>query len=143
MAFYPQLEFPTASRRRGLGNGYTQGFLPIWTEKDFGKWTMNAGAGYDINPGKDNRHWWLMGLMLQRKITDHVAVGAEAFHQTAQVKAGRSDTYFNPGVIWDLNDLEHLLLSVGHTVQGSGGWQAYVGVQFAFGPKETKDPPAK
>ena len=139
VAFYPQLEIPTASRSRGLGDGYTQGFLPIWTEKDFGKWTTNIGAGYYINPGKDNRNWWFMGAMLQRKITDQVAVGVEIFHQTVQVRGGRSDTYLNPGVIWDLNDLEHLLLSVGHTVQGSSGWQAYLGVQFTFGPKDAKE----
>ena len=139
VAFYPQVEIPTASRSRGLGDGYTQGFLPVWTEKDFGKWTTNIGAGYYINPGKDNRNWWLMGAMLQRKLTDRVAVGAEIFHQTAQVSGGRSTTYLNPGMIWDLNELEHVLLSVGHTVQGSSGWQAYVGVQFTFGPKDAKD----
>ena len=139
VAFYPQVEFPTASRSRGLGGGYTQGFLPLWTEKDFGKWTTNIGAGYDINPGTDNRNWWLVGVMLQRRITDHFAVGAEVFHQTAQVNGGRSNTYVNPGLIWDLNDLEHVLLSVGHTVQGSSGWQAYLGIQFTFGPKEAKE----
>ena len=139
VAFYPQVEIPTASRNRGLGDGYTQGFLPVWTEKDFGKWTMNAGAGYYINPGRDNLNWWFMGAMLQRKITDQVAVGAEVFHQTVQVKGGRSVTCVNPGLIWDLNTLEHLLLSVGHTVQGSRGWQAYLGVQFTFGPSEGKE----
>ncbi len=144
VAFYPQVEIPTASRSRGLGDGYTQYFLPLWTEKDFGKWTTNIGAGYYINPGQNNRNWWFTGAMLQRKITDQVAVGAEVFHQTAQVKGGGSSTYLNPGVIWDLNDLEHVLLSVGHTVQGSSGWQAYVGIQFTFGPKEGKpDAPGK
>ena len=139
VAFYPLVEIPTASRSQGLGDGYTQYFLPLWTEKDFGKWTTNIGGGYYINPGQDNLNWWFMGAMLQRKITDHVALGAEVFYQTAQVRGGSSSTYVNPGVIWDLNDLEHVLVSVGHTVQGSSGWQAYLGVQFTFGPKEDKD----
>jgi hypothetical protein len=138
VAVYPQLEIPTASRSRGLGDGETQCFLPVWTEKDFGKWTVNAGLGYYINPGPENLNWWFTGAMLQRRITDQVAVGTELFHQTVQVRGGRSSTYINPGVIWDLNDLEHLLLSVGHTVQGSSGWQSYVGIQFTFGPKEAK-----
>ena len=95
-----ECERTTASRGRGLEDGYTQGFLPIWTEKDFGKWTTNIGGGYDINPGKENRNWWLMGAMLQRRITDQVAVGAEVFHQTVQVRGGKSETHLNPGVIW-------------------------------------------
>ena len=140
VAFYPQVEIPTASRSRGLGDGYTQYFLPVWTEKDFGPWTTNVGAGYYINPGADNLNWWFMGAMLQRRITDRVAVGTELFHQTVQVRRAKSITYINPGIIWDLNDLEHVLLSVGHTIQGSSGWQAYVGMQFTFGPKEAKDP---
>jgi hypothetical protein len=90
VAFYPLVEVPTASRSRGLGDGHTQYFLPLWTEKDFGKWTVNIGGGYYINPGKDNLNWWFMGAMLQRKITDHVALGAEVFHQTVQAKGGNS-----------------------------------------------------
>ena len=140
VAFYPQVEVPTASRSRGLGDGRTQYFLPVWTEKDFGPWTLNAGGGYWINPGAGNQNWGLVGAMLQRRITDHFAVGSEVFHQTPQVRGGRSSTYINPGVIWDRNDLEHVLLSVGHTLQGPSGWQAYLGIQFTFGPdKEAKD----
>ena len=139
VAFYPQMEVPTASRSRGLGDGQLQEFLPVWTEKDIGKWTVNAGGGYWINPGAGNQDWWLLGVMLQRRITDHFAAGSEVFYQTPQVRGGRSNTYINPGVIWDVNDLEHVLLSVGHTVQGPNGWQAYVGIQFTFGPKDAKE----
>jgi hypothetical protein len=138
VAFYPLVEIPTASRSRGLGDGRTQYFLPIWTEKDFGDWTTNIGGGYYINPGGGNLNWWFAGIMLQRKITEHVSIGAEVFHQTAQIQGGKSDTYINPGLIWDLNDLEHVLVSLGHTVQGSSGWQAYLGLQFTFGPKDSK-----
>ena len=139
VSFYPLVEIPTADASRGLGDGRTQYFLPLWTEKDFGNWLLNAGGGYWINPGGGNRNWWFMGAMIQRKMADHFFLGTEVFHQTAQVVGGRSNTYTNTGIIWDLNDLEHVLVSVGHTIQGPSGWQAYLGIQFTFGPKDAKD----
>ena len=139
VAFAPQVEIPTASRSRGLGDGYAQCYLPMWAEKDFGKWITDFGGGYNINPGKENLNWWFMGAVLQRKITDRLIVGAEIFHQTVQVRGGRSNTYINLGVLWDLSDLEHILVSVGHTVQGSSGWQAYLAIQFTFGSEGGKE----
>jgi hypothetical protein len=135
VATFPLLELPTASERRGLGDDHLQAYFPLWMQKDFGKWTAYGGGGYWINPGANNKNWGFVGLLLQRKVTDQLTLGAEVFHQTVQVRGGDSSTYINPGGIWDLNDLEHILFSVGHTVQGQNGYQAYVAIQFTFGPK--------
>lgn len=34
---FPLVELPSGNASRGLGAGYTQEFLPIWVQKDFGK----------------------------------------------------------------------------------------------------------
>jgi hypothetical protein len=79
---FPLVELPTGDAKRGLGAGYVQAFLPVWVQKDFGKWTTYGGGGYWINPGPGNRNYWYAGWLLQRQLTDKLAIGAEVFHPT-------------------------------------------------------------
>jgi hypothetical protein len=37
---------PTGNESRGLGAGHVQLYLPIWFQKDFGKWTTYGGGGF-------------------------------------------------------------------------------------------------
>jgi hypothetical protein len=116
VAVYPLLEVPTGNGARGLGAGYAQAFLPVWAQKDFAKWTTYGGGGYWINPGPGNRNYWFAGWLLQRQLTDHLAIGAEVFHQTSSV-VGRDGTWgFNVGATYDFTEHYHLLASA-----GSGG----------------------
>ncbi|MBV9842494.1 MAG: hypothetical protein JOY99_13350 [Sphingomonadaceae bacterium] len=79
VAFFPSLSVPTATR--GFGGGRVSAFLPLWAQKDFGKWSLFGGGGYTINPGRDARNFWLEGIALSRAITDAVSLGAEIYHQ--------------------------------------------------------------
>lgn len=135
VACYPLLELPTGNASRGLGAGHPQVYLPIWMQKDFGKWSTFGGGGYWINPGTYNWNWWYMGWAAQYQVADHLALGAEIYHQTRQDVADLSSTVINVGGTWDLNDEEHILFSVGHTVQGQSTYVGYLGIQFTFGPK--------
>jgi hypothetical protein len=110
---FPLLEVPTGNAKRGLGAGYTQAFLPIWLQKDFGKWTTYGGGGYWINPGPGNRNYWFAGWELQRQITDKLALGVEVFHQTSSMIGRGGTTGFNVGAIYDFTEHEHLLFSTG------------------------------
>jgi len=113
VGIFPLLEIPTGDARRGLGAGYTQAFLPVWAQKDFGKWTTYGGGGYWINPGPGDHDYWFAGWLLQRQVTDKLALGAEVFHQTSSM-VGRGETSgFNVGGQYDLNEHNHLLFSVG------------------------------
>ena len=132
---FPLVELPTGDAKRGLGAGYTQVFLPVWVQKDFGKWTTYGGGGYWINPGPGNRNYWFTGWLLQRQVTDKLALGAEVFHQTSSM-VGRGDTTgFNLGGVYDFTDHYHLLFSA-----GQGGNAAavanptayYLGFQWTF-----------
>jgi Putative MetA-pathway of phenol degradation len=131
---FPLVELPTGDSARGLGSAHTQVFLPVWLQKKFGTWTTYGGAGYWINPGAGNRNWWFTGWLIQKEVRPGLTIGAEIFHETAQSNGAESDTKMNVGVIWDLDETRHILASVGPTIQGPVGYQAYFALQFTFGP---------
>ena len=133
---FPLVEIPSGDREHGLGSGHAQVFLPLWLQKSFGPWTTYGGGGYWINPGKDNRDWWFTGWLLQREITSALTLGAEVFHETPSEKAGNSDTRLNFGGMYNFSDIYHFLFSAGHTIQGPGGFQAYLAFQVTFGPEK-------
>jgi hypothetical protein len=113
VAVFPLVEIPVGDARHGLGEGHTQVFLPIWIQKDFGKWTTYGGGGYWISPGLGNRNYWFAGWLLQRQVTDELAIGAEVFYQTASMVGLGDSTGFNVGGIYDLTEHYHLLFSLG------------------------------
>jgi hypothetical protein len=115
----PTIELPSGDFHRGLGGGVTRVFLPIWLQKDFGDWTTYGGGGPTINEGRDNKNFWFVGWVLQRKITDQLAIGAEIFHQTAEIVGEKDSTGFNVGATYDVTDHYHLLFSIGRGLQNA------------------------
>ena len=67
---FPLVELPTGNQLRGLGQGYTRVFLPIWLQKSFGDWTTYGGGGYWFNQSErlGDKNYWYAGWLLQRKI---------------------------------------------------------------------------
>ncbi len=110
---FPLVELPSGDARRGLGAGYVQAFLPLWIQKDFGKWTTYGGGGYWINPGPGNRNFWYAGWLLQRQVTDKLMLGGEVFHATSSMDGRRDSSGFNMGGQYDLTEHDHLLFSIG------------------------------
>src|SRR5579884_3896439 len=132
---FPLLEVPTGSEEDGLGSGHVQAFLPLWLQKSFGDWLVYGGGGYGINPGAGNKNWGFGGLLVQRQITAHFALGAEIYHRTAMETGGAGDTAFNVGTILDFSEHQHLLFSAGRSVDGPTDFQVYLAWQFTFGPE--------
>jgi len=85
------------------GRDTLQAFLPVWAQKDFGKWTTYGGGGYWINPGPGNRDYWYVGWLLQRQLTDKLAIGAEVFHTTSSMVGRDGVTGFNVGGQYDIH----------------------------------------
>ena len=54
-AVFPAVTVPTGAR--GFGTGQASLFIPVWMEKDFGKWSTFGGGGYDVNPGVGQRNY--------------------------------------------------------------------------------------
>ena len=132
---FPLVEAPTGNRGRGLGGGEWRTFLPLWLQKDFGKWTLYGGGGYWINPGAGNQDWGFVGAVLQCQVRDNVLIGGEINHSTPAQIGGPADTTFNLGTVIDFTEHQHLLFSAGRSIHGPTDFQCYLAWQFTFGPE--------
>lgn len=131
---FPLIELPSGDYEAGLGNGRAQYFLPLWLQKDFGKWSVYGGGGYWINPGPGNRNYGFTGIVVQRQITEKMFLGGEIFHQTATTVGGSDMTAFNVGGGLGLVDNLQLLFTVGSGLQHNAmdriSW--YAGLYYSF-----------
>jgi hypothetical protein len=125
---YPLVELPSGNERLALGAGYVRAYFPVWIQKSFGDWTTYGGGGYWINHGDGtaNHDYWYAGWVLQRQVTQQLAIGGEIFHQTATVSFGNTDplftrptTGFNIGAVYDADEHNHILASVGTGLQNA------------------------
>jgi hypothetical protein len=145
VAIYPAVDAPTGSVVHGLGTGATHAFLPLWMQKNFGKWSTYGGGGYWINPGPGNRNYWFLGWQVQRQVTSNLTLGGELFHQTASTTGEPGSvgfplgtqvtTGFNLGGTYDFSDNYHLLFSAGRGIQNadtSNRFAYYLGFQWTF-----------
>jgi hypothetical protein len=114
IGIFPLVELHTGNAARGLGAGYTQTFLPVWVQKDFGEWITYGGGGYWINPGPGNRNYWYMGWLLQHQITKSLLLGGEIFHQGSNADGREASFGFSFGGVYDFTEHDHLLFSAGH-----------------------------
>lgn len=134
VGIFPMVEFTTGDTGKGLGNGRTQYFLPIWLQKNFGQWTTYGGGGYWINFGEGNKDWWQFGWQLSREINKHLTLGAELYYKTASTNDSSDTTGYSVGTIINITENHHILLSMGQDINGPNYLSVYVGYQFTFGP---------
>jgi hypothetical protein len=135
VGIFPLIEIPTGNPDRGLGEGETRVFLPIWLQKDFGDWTTYGGGGYWSNPGSGKKGYWFTGWLLQRQVTKQLAISAELFHDTAMEVGGRDSAGFNVGGVYDLTEHYHLLFSAGRGLQDArdtNEFSYYLALQKTF-----------
>jgi len=141
---FPLVELPTGDHRRGLGNGKTQAFLPLWLQKSWGQenrqWTTYGGGGAWLNPGAGNKDYWFTGAVLQKQVADRLTLGGEVFHSGASSQTASSHTGFNLGGIFDITRHWHFLFSAGRDFQGDNRLTAYVGLQLTFGRSPSREP---
>jgi len=133
---FPHLEVPTGSRRRGLGNGRPQVFIPIWVLKSFGPWATYGGAGLWTNPGPGNRNYWAYGWEVQRELSKVVTIGAEIFGNTETARGEGSRTGLNFGAILTPSRGQSILLSAGRDIHGPSRFSIYVAYYRTFGPQD-------
>ncbi len=131
---FPLVEIPSGDAHEGLGNGKARYFLPVWLQKDLGKWTTYGGGGYWINPGEGNRNWWFSGVLLQYSFAEDFYLGGEVFHQTADTSSGKDSTGFNLGGGLPLSGKFQILFSAGSGLQhaSTNRFSYYVAIYRAF-----------
>lgn len=133
---FPLVEINTGSVNRGLGNGKSQFFLPIWLQKSWGTWSSYGGGGYWKNPGAGNRDYWFFGAQIQNQVRKNLSVGGELYHATASTTTLPERYGFNIGAVYDFDDGHHLMASIGKDFRGPNTTAAYLAYQWTFGPKE-------
>jgi hypothetical protein len=133
LAIYPTYIAPTGDEARGLGNGRPQLLLPLWAQKSSGRWTIDGGLGYLINPASGSRNSWFAGVLAQRRISERMSLGVELFHRTRMANDLPASTGFNVGGTFDFDEHHHLLFSAGeglrHRQQTNKG-SSYVAFQI-------------
>lgn len=139
VGIFPLVEAPTGSASKGLGNGGTAFFLPLWLQKSVGTWTAYGGGGFWHNPSAGFRDYWFSGVTIQCQTTKKLMIGAELFHTTPQVDGFGEVSGFNIGGVYDFDEGHHVMMSVGRGIQGADKGAAYFAYQWTFGPKEKKE----
>ncbi len=138
VAFYPAVVMPTGNAAGGLGNGNTRLFLPLWAQKDVGRWTVFGGGGLWHNPGPGNRDFTFSGIAAQRDASDSLSYGVELFRATAEVTGGAPSTGFSAGVIRGFDEHHKLLFSVGRSLHGANTLSTYTAYELFLGPRAAK-----
>ena len=123
VSLFPSVFIPTDKR---FGSARVNLLLPVWAEKDFGRWSVFGGGGYQINPGPDQRNFWQGGLAITRELGERWSLGAEVFAQTRDEVAGRGFATLRAGASYRL--VEHWSL---HASAGPG-WAEGGGRQNTF-----------
>ena len=108
VAFFPRVFVPTAR-----GSTRAQVLLPLWVERDWGKWSLFGGGGYTINPGAGNRNYWQQGVVMTRTIQPGFSLGLEYYGQGAASFSDRPVQGINLGTQIHLHGPFSLLGSIG------------------------------
>ncbi len=113
IAIYPAIELPTGNQNQGLGNGKAQYFFPLWFQKNWESWQMNAGGGYWINPASGMKNHWVSGIQIQHDLSDRLTLGGEVFYNTDTVTGQGNASVINWGGTYNFDETNHLLFSAG------------------------------
>ena len=132
VGIFPLVEVPTGNQSQGLSNGAAQVYLPVWLQKSWGKFTTYGGGGYWLDSGPDSKNWLFAGWEAQYDVSNVITVGGELFYHTAEAPGASLGTGFNVGGFLNVNDHNHILWSVGHSMSGDATTTAYLGYQYTI-----------
>jgi Putative MetA-pathway of phenol degradation len=133
VAVFPRVFLPSASSN--IGDQHASFLLPVWLEKDWGKWSAYGGGGCELNRGGDSQNFCQAGLVVTNQVRSDLQLGVEIFHQTADTIGGQDTTSVGTGVRYDLNDHFHLLGYVGRGIENVDATDRlnwYTSVLFTF-----------
>lgn len=128
---FPIVEVPTFKNNE-FSDGNVKVFLPVWAQKSFGKFTTYGGAGYWINPGKDNKNWIFAGWEVQYDFSEAVTLGGEAYYHSADTKTSKSGMGFNVGGSVNFTEKFHVIFSLGHSITNDHTFNSYFGLLWTI-----------
>jgi hypothetical protein len=132
-ALFPRVFLPSASAH--AGERHASFFLPLYVEKDWGKWSTFGGGGCTLNNGGGSKDFCEGGWAVTREVLPDLHLGAEIYHQTADTRGGRASTGIGFGATYDLSENYHLMASAGPGIQNAADTNRdtwYAAMLFTF-----------
>jgi hypothetical protein len=144
---FTMFEMPTGSADKGLGVGKVWYKLPIWFQKNSGKWLFDGGGGYQLVKQTGYRSFPYTGWLVKKELSEKLELGAELFAHGREGFAAaqtESSAMIDVGGYYHFkNPNQQFLFSYGHSVIGQTENYAYVGMYWTWGKdKNDKSPDA-
>lgn len=142
---FTMFELPTGNSDKGLGVGKVWYKVPLWLQKNVGKWTFDGGGGYTFNSQTGFRNFPYTGWLVKKELNERLELGAEVFAHggegiaAAQTKAS---TMIDVGGYYHFKHHpgQQFLFAYGHSVAQQSETYAYVGLYWTWGKdKGNKD----
>jgi Putative MetA-pathway of phenol degradation len=140
---FTMFEMPTGSYTRGLGVGKVWYKLPIWLQKNEGKWTFDGGGGYEVVPQTDYRNFPYTGWLVKKELSERLELGAEVFAHGSEGPAApqtEASAMIDVGGYYHFKNHpgEQFLFCYGHSVAGQTENYAYLGMYWTWGKEDQK-----
>ncbi|HEY1208914.1 MAG TPA: transporter [Terracidiphilus sp.] len=139
---FTMFEMPTGSSTRGLGVGKVWYKLPLWMEKDWERWTVCGGGGYQVVPQTQYRDFPYTAWLVKREFNKRLELGAEVFAHGREGFAAaqtQASTMIDAGGYYHFKNPDHqLLFAYGHSIAGQTENYAYLGMYWTWGKEERK-----
>ena len=141
---FTMFELPTGNADKGLGVGATWYKLPLWLQKNFGKWLVDGGAGETIVPQTGFHNFPYGGFLVKRELSERLELGAEVFSHGGEGPAApqtEASTMIDAGGYYHVkhNPNQQFLFCYGHSVAGQTENYAYVGLYWTWGKDKKND----
>ncbi|HXE31250.1 MAG TPA: hypothetical protein VN515_05565 [Terriglobales bacterium] len=141
--YFPQIgsftmfEMPTGSYARGLGIGKVWYRVPLWAQKNIGKWLLDGGGGETFVPQAGYRNFTYGGFLLKYTFNKRIELGGEVFAHGAEGAAAPqtgASTLVDIGGYYHFKNPDHqFLFCYGHNVAGQTENYAYMGLYWTWG----------
>lgn len=135
---FTMIEVPTGNADKGLGVGQVWYKLPLWLQKNFGKWLLDGGAGETVNSQSGFRDFPYGGFLVKYTFGERLEFGGEVFAHGGEGPAPpqyQSSTMVDLGGVYHFkhNPNQEFLFAYGHSVAGQTENYAYVGMYWTWG----------
>jgi Putative MetA-pathway of phenol degradation len=141
---FPMFELPTGNYDRGLGVGTVYYKIPLWLQKNEGKWLFDGGVGYEVVPQTDYKNFVYTGWLVKRELSKRLELGVEVFAHGSEGPAApqtEASTLIDLGGYYHFKNHpgEQFLFCYGHSIAGQTENYAYIGMYWTWG-KGTQQP---
>jgi hypothetical protein len=141
---FTMFELPTGNYNKGLGVGKVWYKLPIWLQKNQGKWLFDGGGGYQLVKQTGYRSFPYTGWLVKKELSERLELGAEVFAHGREGLAApqtQASTLIDAGGYYHFkNPNEQFLFCYGHSVAGQTENYVYVGMYWTWGKDKDSKP---